>query len=84
MEDSNKAKLLLAQKELTEATQQVDLTQKKSSELTNATLEAENRKNKLQEQISRLNGEIDELHGLFIGRKKQMLIITDRAKEKGV
>lgn len=74
LEDSNKAKLLLAQKELTEATQQVDLTQKKSSELTNATLEAENRKNKLQEQISRLNGEIDELHGLFIGRKKQMLI----------
>lgn len=74
LEDSNKAKLLLAQKELTEATQQVDLTQKKSSELTNATLEAENRKNKLQEQISRLNREIDELHGLFIGRKKQMLI----------
>lgn len=74
LENSNKAKLLLAQKELTEATQQVDLTQKKSSELTNATLEAENRKNKLQEQISRLNGEIDELHGLFIGRKKQMLI----------
>lgn len=74
LEDSNKAKLLLAQKELTEATQQVDLTQKKSSELTNATLEAENRKNKLQEQISRLNGEIDELRGLFIGRKKQMLI----------
>lgn len=70
LEDSNKAKLLLAQKELTEATQQVDLTQKKSSELTNATLEAENRKNKLQEQISRLNREIDELHGLFIGRKK--------------
>lgn len=74
LEDSNKTKLLLAQKELTEATQQVDLTQKKSSELTNATLEAENRKNKLQEQISRLNREIDELHGLFIGRKKQMLI----------
>ncbi len=74
LEDSNKAKLLLAQKELTEATQQVDLTQKKSSELTNATLEAENRKNKLQEQISRLKREIDELHGLFIGRKKQMLI----------
>lgn len=74
LEDSNKAKLLLAQKELTEATQQVDLTQKESSELTNATLEAENRKNKLQEQISRLNGEIDELRGLFIGRKKQMLI----------
>ena len=71
LEDSNKAKLLLAQKELTEATQQVDLTQKKSSELTNATLEAENRKNKLQEQISRLNREIDELHGLFIGKKNR-------------
>lgn len=70
---SNNAKIIAAQEQLKQATQQVDLMQKKLNERTNEMQEAENRKNEKQKQIYRLKVEISKFHGLFFEKKKQML-----------
>lgn len=70
---SNNAKIISAQEQLKQATQQVDLMQKKLNERTNEMQEAENRKNEKQKQIYRLKVEISKFHGLFFEKKKQML-----------
>ena len=62
---SNNAKIIAAQEQLKQATQQVDLMQKKLNERTNEMQEAENRKNEKQKQIYRLKVEISKFHGLF-------------------
>lgn len=84
LEPSNNAKIISAQEQLKQATQQVDLMQKKLNKWTNEMQEAENRKNKKQEQIYCLKAEIDKLHGLFSKNKKQMLQneLADLEKEK--
>lgn len=70
---SNNAKIISAQEQLKQATQQVDLMQKKLNERTNEMQEAENRKNEKQKQIYRLKVEISKFHGLFFEKRKQML-----------
>lgn len=84
LESSNNAKIISAQEQLKQATQQVDLMQKKLNDWTNEMQEAENRKNKKQERIYCLKAEIDKLHGLFSKNKKQMLQneLADLEKEK--
>lgn len=79
---SNNAKIISAQEQLKQATQQVDLMQKKLNDWTNEMQEAENRKNKKQERIYCLKAEIDKLHGLFSKNKKQMLQNELAALEK--
>lgn len=70
---SNNAKIISAQEQLKQATQQVDLMQKKLNERTNEMQEAENRKDEKQKQIYRLKVEISKFHGLFFEKRKQML-----------
>lgn len=76
----NKPKVLMLQEQLKRVRQQADLTQKKMNEQTEAIAEAENRKSEVQAQIARLNGEINKLHGLFSGKKKQMLLSLEKEK----
>lgn len=68
---SNNAKIIAAQEQLKQATQQVDLMQKKLNERTNEMQEAENRKNEKQKQIYRLKVEISKFHGLFLKRRNK-------------
>lgn len=76
----NKSKILRLQEQLKRAKQQVELTQKKLNEQAEAIATEENRKNEVQAQIVRLNGEINKRHGLFSNNKKQSLLALEREK----